>query len=116
MTIKLFVFLLFPLAGFAQKTINVDKEIIDPVKNGFFYTVAGVPFSLYKYAKIVSGSPFFKEEWMSGTATLANGTRARCDRMKLDLMSGEIIYKDSTGTELIATSPITRITLADPVT
>ena len=113
MVLKLLVLLLFPISVFAQKTIDVDKETIDPVKNGFFYTVAGVPFSLYKYSKIVSGSPFFKDEWMKGIATLANGTRAQCDRMKLDLMSGEIIYMDSTGTELIATSPIIRITLMD---
>jgi hypothetical protein len=96
--------------------VDVGKEDMSPVKNGFFYTVSGVPFSLYKYAKVISGSPYFKEDWMRGVAVLTNGGRAKCDQIKLDLFTGEVHYKDSTGPELIATNPIARLTLTDMIT
>ncbi|MES1216799.1 MAG: hypothetical protein ABUT20_14885 [Bacteroidota bacterium] len=115
MGVKFLSLLLIPSFIFAQKTIDVEKESGDVVGAGLFFTGSGAPYSPYKYVRVISGSPFFKEDWMKGVALLENGNSARCNHMKLDLLSGEIIYKDSAGTELTAISPIVRLTLTDSI-
>lgn len=109
------VILLFivPCFAFAQQTVDVTRMDVNPIGSSMFYTVSGTPFSPYKYVKVVSGSPYFNDDWMKGIAILAGNRRAKCDFVKLDLLSGEVLYKDSTGTELIATTPIQQLTLID---
>jgi hypothetical protein len=107
--------LLIPGFVFAQKTIDVDKTNASPVRDGLFYTVSGTPFSNYKYIRVVSGSPYFNEDWMKGIVIISNGARARCDFIKLDLLTGDLLYKDSTDNELVATTPVKQLTLTEPV-
>jgi len=109
-------FLLFvPSFVFAQqRTIDVGKDNVSPVRDGLFYTVAGTPFSPYKYVRVVSGSPYFNDDWMKGVVLIPGGGRAKSDQVKLDLISGELLYKDSTEKEFIATTPVQQLVLTDP--
>jgi hypothetical protein len=114
MLLKLFTLLLISSCAFAQQTINVEKNDISPVRDGLFYTVAGTPFSPYKYVRVVSGSPYFKDSWGTGYVLIAGGGQAKSDKVKLDPLSGDVLYKDSADNELTATTPIASITLTDP--
>ncbi|MEJ0106433.1 MAG: hypothetical protein WDO19_29530 [Bacteroidota bacterium] len=113
--LRAFLLLLVPSFVFAQQqTIDVGKDNANPVRDGLFYTVAGTPFSPYKYVRVVSGSPYFNEDWMKGVVLIPSRGQAKSDQVKLDLLSGELLYKDSTEKEFIVTTPIQQLTLADP--
>src|SRR3954469_21887079 len=87
---KIFMLLIIPAHLFAQKTIDVGKDNVNPIRDGLFYTVGGIPFSPYKYVKVVSASPYFQEEWLKGTAYLNDGHRSE-SRFKLDLLSQDVL-------------------------
>lgn len=97
-----------------QRVVDVDKSGGSPVR-GFFYTVAGEPVSTAKYVRVIEGSPFFSEEWMKGSALMADGNYYGYYPMRLDLITGEVYFKNESGTEYIATKPIHELFLADTI-
>jgi len=66
-----------------------------------------------KFAKIVSGTPYFSEEWMKGTVTISGDLQFAGVYLKLDLYNNEVHYRDLKGNELVATTPIKEIILFD---
>jgi len=109
----LFIVLLSPFFTFSQKVIDVKKDDANPIRDGLFYVVAGVPFSPAKYVEVVSGTPFFNEDFMPADLLLAGGGQRKNVPIKLDLYSNDLIYKDSLGNELIATTVIRQATIHD---
>lgn len=97
-----------------QRVVDVDKAGGSPVR-GFFYTVAGEPVSTAKYVRVIEGTPFFSEEWMKGSALMADGNYYGYYPMRLDLVSGEVYFKNESGAEFIATKPINELFLADTI-
>jgi len=107
---------LLPSIAFCQKVIDVNKDDANPIRDGLFYVVAGVPFSPAKYVEVVSGTPFFNEDFMPADLLMAGGGKHKNVPVKIDLLSNDIIYKDSLGNELIATSAIRQVLLHNNTT
>ena len=101
-----------PLLPNAQRTIDVNKVDETPTR-GLFYVVGGTPFSMAKYANVTEGSPYFKDQWMKGVAILKSGDQYNNQLLKLDLISNELHYLDSSGQEMITTEKVVEIALKD---
>ena len=101
-------------SSFSQQTVNVDKD----ANNGnravdLFYTVAGSPFVKAKFARLVDGTPFFKEEMMRGAIILSEGKEYKNLMVRLNLLDVQVNYLDEKQIELVATSPIKEVVLWD---
>ena len=53
--------------------MDVGRENL-PLTSNLFYTVNGVPFSNYKYVKLVEGSPYFNDSFMRGRIIMSKGS------------------------------------------
>jgi hypothetical protein len=106
-----FLIALIPVFSFSQRVIDVRKDNANPVRDGLFYVVGGVPFSPAKYVEVVSGTPYFNEDYLPADLLMSGGGEHRNIPVKIDLVSNELVYKDSLGNELVATSSIRQVVL-----
>jgi len=108
--------LLLNINVLSQKIIDLDKET-DPGANAMyhFYTVAGTPFVEAKFIRVVEGTPFFNDKVMKGAIILSEGREYRNMNIRLNLLDGQVNYIDSTGTEIIAMTPIKEVVLWDTI-
>ena len=116
-TLKYYLFfstLIGSITTSAQRVVDVDKSDANP-NRGNFFTVAGNPISLIKYIRVVEGSPFFSESWMTGSILLTDGRLCNNISLKLDLLSNEIYFLGVSGKELIATVPVAELILRDSI-
>lgn len=97
-------------ASSQQRVVDVGKEETSPL-SGLFMVLGGEPISFARYVKVVEGSPFFSEDWMSGSLVLPEGKRYDSMHLKIDLITDEVHYQDKAGNPLIATSRIREIWL-----
>lgn len=102
-----------PLFSLAQRSVDVEKS---SVSNSTLFVVGGEPFVNEKFVRLVSGTPYFSKEWMPATGRDANGRTYRSRAIRLDLVDNRVIFLDSTGAEMIATTPLLELTLADTLT
>ena len=115
---KVFFLLIFGLmtfSGYTQKTVDVGKENL-PLTSNLFYTVSGVPFSNYKYVKLVEGTPYFDDNWMRGRIIMSKGSIYDSISVRIDLLENALHYLDKEGNEMVATSPVKSIWLIDSIT
>lgn len=99
---------------FAQKTIDVDKT--QGLPQNAFFSVGGEPFVNVKFVRLVSGSPYFKDEWMKGSGVSGTGTVYKAGSLRLDLFDNKIHFLDVYGIEMISTSPLKQLVLTDTLT
>lgn len=97
----------------AQRTIDVSNSNVDAISPAFFNIVGGTPIVSARFAKVVAGAPYFSNEWMKGNVTTKNGTLFSGVFLKLDLYDNEVHYRDPKGDEMIALTPLQKITLFD---
>ena len=109
-----FLFLFSTAFAQAQRTVDVDKNDVDPTR-GFFYSVQGEPFSIAKYIRVVDGSPYFNDTWMLGSVMMSNGHRYDSLHFKLDLLANELHFLDLQGRELVAAGKLSELWLTDSV-
>lgn len=105
--------LLFSALGFSQKTIDVDK--VDGIPANSLYAVGGEPFVNVRFVRLVSGTPYFKEEWMKGIALSDKNTGYQNRKVRLDLFDNELHYLDKNNQEMICTLSLKDITLIDTI-
>ncbi len=98
--------------SFAQKTVDVTSGD-NRLGPSSFFTVNGTPFASDKYVKLVEGTPYFQKEYMEGMLVTTTGQEFKNLSLKLNLHSGEILYKNEKGEEMIATTPIREVVLTD---
>jgi hypothetical protein len=111
-------FILFfaaPVFVSAQRVIDVDKSDVSPLK-GHYYNVAGAPVSMAKYVRVIEGSPFFSEAWISGRVFLSDGNEFDSILLRIDLVADETHFISKDGRELVAKTPIAEIRLYDSLT
>lgn len=70
-----------------------------------FMHMYGKMVQVEKYAD-VNGSPFFPEEWQNASLITSNGLVINNIPVKLDLLTHEIHYLDSAGSEMVSTQII----------
>jgi hypothetical protein len=99
----------------AQKTIDVTAANVNAMSPAFFNVVAGEPVVTVKFARLVEGTPYFKDEWMKGNVFVNGGGQYAGIDLKLDLYDNEVHFLDQKGIEMIATTSIQKIILRDSV-
>jgi hypothetical protein len=102
----------FLFSGFvasAQRTIDVDKDNVN-VSN-LIASVGGEPVVMAKFTRLVSGTPFFKDEFLNGHIVLPAGQEIKGVKVKLDLYNNEVHYLNEKEEELVATLPVKEVLL-----
>src|SRR5215207_14432 len=114
LTYSCFLFLCFTAAS--QKTVDVDKE---SARAGgavnYLYTVAGTPFIIAKFARVVEGSPFFNEQMMRGAIILSEGKEYKNILLRLNLLESQVNFLNEKEVELIASTPVREVVLWDTI-
>ncbi|MBL7744449.1 MAG: hypothetical protein JNN00_13325, partial [Chitinophagaceae bacterium] len=109
-------FLVSGLTGYSQtKVVDVGKENVQ-ITSSLFYSVGGEPVSTTKYVRVVSGSPYFSENWMKGKLALGDGRMYDSLRLKLDMVEHSLLFISQLGKELMATTPVRGVSLIDSLT
>lgn len=104
------LYLLLPIVTVAQvQNVNVDKDNVNAA--GLFHVNGGTPYVEAKFTRLVSGTPYFKDEWMNGMLVLKDGTKYKGE-LKLDLYSNEVHYLDSRKNDFVVDLPVTQIAFA----
>lgn len=109
-----FIFLL-SANGFSQIVVDVAKTTTGGQASNLIYAVGGVPMNNAKYIRIVEGSAFFNEVFVTGKIILSSGKQYDNISLRLDLIDNTVHYMSTEGEELIATTPIKNIVFTDPV-
>lgn len=97
-----------------QGSIDVDKN--DRLTYSMFFSVAGEPFASTKFSRLVSGTPYFQDHWMKGSAIKSETSNYKAGLLKLDLLDDKVHYLDAAGQEMITTVPLKELTLTDSLT
>jgi hypothetical protein len=105
--------LLCSAVAFGQRRVDVDAGSHQTM-NTFFQTVNGTPVLTNVYYRVVEGSPYFKEDWMKGSAALSREVEYQNLTLKLNLLENTVHFQDTRGNEMISNTPINKITLIDP--
>jgi len=98
----------------AQKVIDVNTTnfaVADPVQMNS--SVNGLIYSPVKFVRVVSGTPFFRDEYMSGAIIFPGGKAYKGFKLRLNLLDNQVNYLNDKGQELIATTPLAGIILGD---
>ena len=98
----------------AQRVIDVDKNVNLPAN--LFFSIGGEPVVNVKFVRLTSGSPFFKEQWMTATGTSSTNLIYKGGTAKLNLLDNTIYFLDADGNERVVTTPLKEIVLTDTVT
>jgi hypothetical protein len=93
----------------------VGKTDLNVTSPNVMFVVGGTPFVNAKFAKIVSGSPYFYEEWMKGNVFVNGGKEYSGLFLKLDLLNNEMHYLDPAGVEMVTTSELQKLVLFDTI-
>src|SRR5215213_10856670 len=96
----------------AQKVIDVSKNT-GTIGTDVFFSVGGEPFVNAKFVRLVEGTPYFKDEWLSATITMPGGKEYKNISVKIDLFDNELHYMDDKDVELVCTTPVKQIAIAD---
>jgi hypothetical protein len=96
----------------AQRVVDVTSGD-NRINASSFFTVSGTPFVNEKYVRLVEGSPYFYDDWLSGSLVSVDGQEYKNLSLKLNLHSHEILYRDELGTETIATTQIAEVILTN---
>ena len=98
-----------------QKKVDVGQDNAR-ISSGSFYFVGQELVSNAKYSKLIEGTPYFRESWMSGSVIMSKGFRYDSVMLRLDLLDNTLQFINPAGKEMIATSPVRTIILLDSVT
>lgn len=110
----LMVLLLFcSSVAHAQRVVNVDNSA--GVDQSMFQVINGEPFVNVKFVSLVSGSPYFRDEWMPGRAVSWGNKQTFAGIYKLDLVDNQIHFLDRS-VEKVATHPLKNVILLDSIT
>ena len=97
----------------AQKVVDITQGDADVIgQERITGLVGGQVMSPVKYVKVIEGTPFFREEWLQGAIVLNGGTLLGHLDLRLDLLRHELHYKNGDGQEMIATTPVSAVTLS----
>jgi hypothetical protein len=105
------------MESLAQRTIDITKNDVSATAPNMMMVVGGEPFVLYKFTRLVNGTPYFSDNWMKGNVVINGGGSSNQGlSLKLDLVDNKVHFKDPKGVEMVATTIIQKITLFDSIT
>ena len=94
--------------------VSVSAQItVTDNKNTLFNTAlpiaGGLPVNNTRYVDLTSGSPFFQNEWARSKVVAKDMTVYADISTRIDLLENKVHYKDSSGKEFIAGTPLREI-------
>ncbi len=103
-----YLFLLLLLARL--QSAPAQDYLLENVKGGtaFANDVNGMPFYLKMEYKS-EGSIFFYDDYLEADITTAQGILYKAVKVKYNLLDNQLLYLGKDGTEMVALSPVTRI-------
>lgn len=105
--------LLAGTAALAQREVDVTNGEGGIGVNSMF-TVHGTPFLNEKYVRVVSGSPYFRDDYMNAILVSDKGQEHKGIQVRLNLHGGEVVYKmKGNAAEMTATTTIKEVILID---
>ena len=104
--------LLLALQSSSQKVVDVSKEDTK-FGPGVFFVSGGEPFVTTKFVKLIEGSPYFKEEWMTGVVVDADDHQFKDARLKIDLLANAIHFIGNKEQEFVVNKPVKQVVLTD---
>jgi hypothetical protein len=96
----------------AQRVIDIsDNDANASYSEQLSNFVGGTIFPIDKYVKVKEGTPYYDNEWCTGTLIVGTGTVYQNLQLKLDLLNHEVHYKDANDREMILTVPLKEVVL-----
>ncbi|HVG42509.1 MAG TPA: hypothetical protein VM888_12920 [Chitinophagaceae bacterium] len=95
----------------AQRVIDVSKDEVN--LNNYLQTAGSEPPGYTKFVSLKEGTPYFTDRWLKSSIVISDGTTFKNVPAKLNLMQDQIHYLDAKGNEMIMTSPIKEIIIAN---
>jgi hypothetical protein len=103
---------LIAITAQSQRVIDISRADADVIGNERLRGLTGGSiFPPDKYIKIREGSPFYWDEWSTGSLVMENGTTFQHLELKLDLLNHEVHYKDANDREMILSTAFKQIIL-----
>jgi hypothetical protein len=99
--------LLLAQVAVAQKVIDISKT--EGSAHVLLMSVGGEPVLSAKVVNTVSGSPYFRNEWMNTSLLLPSGEQYTNVHTRLDLMRNQLYYLDGKKNEFVAQSLIREV-------
>jgi hypothetical protein len=88
---------------------STDNRVVVSSMNGQTYFPT-------EYAKLASGTPFFRDQWMKAELIDEGGKVYTSNAVRMDLLSNSVIFRDpATGQEMTVSTPVKWIRLTDTV-
>jgi hypothetical protein len=104
-------------AAAGQEKPEVATNYIDVSTRGFFQNAQSVrAIGNVSYYRPAQGSPFYRENWMKGSAALSPDREYQNLWLKLDLFSNKLHFRDIRGEEMICTTPVYSLSMKDSAT
>ncbi|HEX8315776.1 MAG TPA: hypothetical protein VF609_12320 [Flavisolibacter sp.] len=101
----------------AQKVIDVNTAApTNGMGQHAFYTVGGVPFVNTKFVNLISGTPYFSDNWMKGKMISTKGQGFSGNMIKLDILNNEIHFISVDDKVFVAAISAKEIWLEDSLT
>jgi hypothetical protein len=66
-----------------------------------------------RFPNLLSGSPYFTDEWMPATIYLGDNTVAKNIQARIDLVEGVLQYKNESGVEMDCIVPVKHVEMVD---
>jgi hypothetical protein len=94
-------------AGFAQILGSAAPN------NTFLQTMQGEPITQKNATVYTDGTPFYNSSWLNATIITADGQAHKDILVRMNLLEGNVHYKDASGMEMVNISPIKEVILTD---
>lgn len=82
-------------------------------RGNFLQNVSGEPVTTKQAYRYTDGTPYLLNEWMVATIVTTDGQVYKDEMVKLNLLEGKLHYRDPSGVELVAITPIREVTVMD---
>jgi hypothetical protein len=79
----------------------------------FLQTMQGQPITQKNATIYTDGTPFYSNNWLRATIITTDGQAHKDISVRMNLLEGNLHYKDATGMELVNVSPIKEVILTD---
>lgn len=79
----------------------------------FLQTMQGQPITQKTAVVYTDGTPFYNSSWLKGTIITSDGKAHKDISVRMNLLEGNVHYKDASGAELVNVSPVKEVFLQD---
>lgn len=79
----------------------------------FLQTMQGQPITQKNATVYTDGTPFYTNNWLKATIITADGQRHKDVSVRMNLLEGNVHYKDANGAEMVNVSPVNEVIMQD---